>query len=53
MRFGSYRVFTFQLGSNNPTTLAASRQQGLVCLKSPGGWKVQIKPSIAQKLEQI
>jgi hypothetical protein len=36
MRFGSYRVSTFQLGSNNPTPLAASRQQGVVCLKIPG-----------------
>jgi TM2 domain-containing membrane protein YozV len=32
VRFGGYRVFTFPAGSNNPTILAASRQQGLVCL---------------------
>jgi hypothetical protein len=29
MRFGSYRVFTFPAGANNPTILAASRQQGV------------------------
>ncbi|SRR5258705_12289651 len=40
MRFSSYRVLAFPVGSTIQVTMAASRQQGLVCLKSQ---RVQIR----------
>jgi hypothetical protein len=43
MRFGSYRVLTFPVGSTIHVTIAASRQQGVVCLKSQSGERVQVK----------
>ena len=42
MRFSSYRVLAFPVGSTIQVTMAASRQQGLVCLKSQRE-RVQIK----------
>ena len=53
MRFGSYRVFTFPVGPTTQVTMAASRQQGVVCLKSQSYWRVQINFSTVKTLNKI